>query len=333
MNPLQRLLENLNAKRLAMPIAVYPGASLVNVNVQEIVSDPEAQVATAIALHRRYNTAVVMSAMDLSVEAQAFGCEVMSSPTEVPSVAGKIIHNFSDAQALKIPTIGSGRTNVYLQTVKKLKRFVPQAIVLGGCIGPFSLAGRLIGLSEALANTINDPPLLHCVLEKCTDFLISYLNSFKENGADGVIMAEPAAGLLSPRSMTVFSSNYISKIIKNVDSSHFFIILHNCAARPVHLDAKIAANAQIYHFGPLMEMPAALRKVNTNALVCGNLDPTSVFVQSTPEQIKNQTHELLELTKTFKNFIISSGCDIPPSAPISNIDAFFEEVQRWNGLL
>lgn len=31
----------------------------------------------------------------------------------------------------------------------------------------------------------------------------------------------------------------------------------------------------------------------------------------------------------YKNFVISSGCDIPPATPWENIDAFFEAVNEF----
>jgi uroporphyrinogen decarboxylase len=34
--------------------------------------------------------------------------------------------------------------------------------------------------------------------KKVTDFIIEYIGSFKQAGANGVVIAEPAAGLLSP---------------------------------------------------------------------------------------------------------------------------------------
>ncbi|HBG17492.1 MAG TPA: hypothetical protein DDW93_11970 [Firmicutes bacterium] len=41
-------------------------------------------------------------------------------------------------------------------------------------------------------------------------------------------------------------------------------------------------------------------------------------------------HILLEKTSNYNNFIISSGCDIPPETPMENIDAFFEIVRKYN---
>ena len=74
--------------------------------------------------------------------------------------------------------------------------------MLGGCIGPFSLAARLVGVTEAMELTLADPALMHVVIEKAARFLADYARAFRAAGADGLIMAEPAAGLLSPRGMS-----------------------------------------------------------------------------------------------------------------------------------
>jgi uroporphyrinogen decarboxylase len=49
--------------------------------------------------------------------------------------------------------------------------------------------------------------------------------------------------------------------------------------------------------------------------------------------MKNKTWELLEETAIYKNFVISSGCDIPPGTPIENIDAFFKTLDKFNSNL
>jgi len=42
------------------------------------------------------------------------------------------------------------------------------------------------------------------------------------------------------------------------------------------------------------------------------------------------TRALLEATRPYKNFVISSGCDIPPSSPLANLNAFFRAVGEFN---
>jgi uroporphyrinogen decarboxylase len=310
-------------RRIAMPIAVYPGLALTWARVCDVVSDPEAQVAAQVALHERYQTPLVLSAMDLSAEAEAFGCSLYRSENEIPSVTGRLVTTQEQARQLAVPQPGDKRTAVHLEAVRRLRTLPDQPLVLAGCIGPFSLAARLVGVSEAMELTVTDPDLIHAVLDKSVAFLIEYIRAFRAAGADGIIMAEPAAGLLSPRSMTVNSTTHIKTIAAALSDEHFAFILHNCAAKLLHLPAILETGLKSFHFGAPMDLAAALGKVPSDVVLCGNLDPSAVFCQSTSEEVQARTSSLLAATARQRNFVLSSGCDIPPNAPLANLDAFY----------
>ena len=72
-----------------------------------------------------------------------------------------------------------------------------------------------------------------------------------------------------------------------------------------------------------------LEKMPDNVLVMGNVDPVSSFRNGTPESIRNDTLQLLNSCGEHPNFVISSGCDIPPATPWENIDAFFAAVDEF----
>lgn len=312
-----------SSQRLAMPIAVYPGLALTGAKVCDVVTNPQAQFDAQIALHERYRTPFVLSAMDLSAEAEAFGCTIHSSETEIPSVTGRLVTGLEQAQKLSVPQPGDKRTAVYLETVRRLRQLPDQPLVFGGCIGPFSLAARLVGVSEAMEMTVTEPDLVRVLLEKSTAFLTAYVRAFRQAGADGIIMAEPAAGLLSPGSMSRFSSACIKKIGAAVADGHFSLILHNCAARLLHLPAVLETGLKSFHFGAPMDIVAALGKVPADVVLCGNLDPTGVFVQLPPAEITARVTGLLSATAAHRNYVLSSGCDVPPNTPPASLDAFY----------
>ena len=311
----------------AMPIGAYAGLALSGARVRDVVTNPRAQFEIQSALRGRYRAPVVLSAMDLSAEADAFGCAVRLSDHEVPSISDRLVKNRDDADRLPVPEPGDRRTGVYLEAVRLLRHVPGHPLVLGGCIGPFSLAARIVGVKEAMELTVLDPDLMHRVLEKSARFLAAYVRAFSDAGAHGLIMAEPAAGLLSPRSMTVFSSDYIRQIAAAVDPSRFTLILHNCAAKLVHLPAMLATGLTAFHFGAPMDLPAALGKVPDKVILCGNLDPAAVFCQMTPEEVSARTTALLAATAGHRNFVISSGCDLPPDSWLASLDAFFDAVK------
>ncbi len=311
-------------QRVALPIAVYPGLALTAARVRDVVTNAQAQFDAQAALHDRYRTAVALSAMDLSVEAEAFGCSIHMSDTEVPSVTGRRVTSLEQAQRLAVPKPGDRRTGVYLETVRLLKKLPDKPLVLGGCIGPFSLAARLVGVSEAMELTVTDPELIHTLVEKASAFLAAYLRAFKDAGADGVIMAEPAGGLLSPRGLAAYSAAYINTIGAGGADGHFALILHNCAARLLHLPSLLQSGVSTFHFGAPMDMVAALGKVPADVVVCGNLDPSGVFVQLKPAEVAARADALLRATAPHRNFVLSSGCDLPPNTPLAGLDAFYQ---------
>ena len=313
-------------RRLALPIATYPGLALTGATVREAVNNPQAQFDAVAALHARYQSPVVLSAMDLSAEAEAFGCTLHFAEDEIPSVTGRLVTNLEQASKLPVPQPGDRRTAVYLETVRRLKRLPSRPLVLAGCIGPFSLASRLVGVSDALELTLAEPDFMQVVLEKSTAFLTAYARAFKAAGADGVIMAEPAAGLLSPRGLLANSSVYVKRIAAAVEDGEFALILHNCAARLLHLPAILETGLTSFHFGAPMDLPAALSKVGPDVVLCGNLDPTAVFCQLAPAEVTARARDLLAHTAPHRNCVLSSGCDIPAGAPLASLDAFYAAV-------
>jgi len=316
--------------RLALPIATYPALALTGVKVSDIVTNPQAQYDAQAALRQRHHSPFALSAMDLSAEAEAFGCTIAMSDSEIPTVTGRLVTSLEQAEQLAVPQPGDRRTSVYLEAVRRLSKLSGEPFVFSGCIGPFSLAARLVGVSEAMELTIADPELMHTLLGKSAAFLTAYLQAFRAAGAHGVIMAEPAAGLLSPRALSAFSSAYVRRIAAEAGGDSFSIVLHNCAAKLLHLPAILESGLQAFHFGAPMDLAGALNQVPPEVVLCGNLDPTGVFVQLPPSAVAARAAQLLSATTMHRNFVISSGCDLPPTTPLANVDALYEALNQAN---
>jgi uroporphyrinogen decarboxylase len=316
--------------RLAMPIGVYAGLEITGGTVRDIVTDPKAQADAVLALHEKLRTPVLLTAMDLSAESEAFGCEIRMSPTEIPTVIGRKVTGPADLKALPAPKPGDARTAVHLEAARLIRKAVV-APVVGCMIGPFSLAGRIFGVSEALEATALEPETVLTLLEKVVEFQIAYARAFRETGVSAVVVAEPAAGLLSPAALGRFSAPFVKRIVEGAQTRDFAIMLHNCGAKLVHLDKVLESGAEIYHFGAPMDIVAALERVAGQVILGGNLDPAAVFHGGTPESVRTATLALLDATKDHKNFFISSGCDIPPGTPLANLEAFYKAVADFSG--
>ncbi len=325
-------LENLRDSKVkkAMPVLSFPCVSLMGITVKELTSNSDLQAKGMKMVADRVDSAASVSMMDLSVEAEAFGSTIRFSDFEIPTVMGSIVNDEEDADALKIPAVGTARTGEYIKAIEKTCKLITDRPVFAGVIGPFSLAGRLLDVTEALVKCYTEPDCVHKTMEKVTSFLIEYIKAYKEVGANGVVIAEPLTGLLSPEMAVEFSEPYVRKIVDAVQDDEFIVIYHNCGDNTIQMISSILnTGAAAYHFGNSISMKEMLGKIPRDIVVMGNVDPSAQFCNGTPESIRAETQRIMSECSEYQNFVISSGCDIPPASKWENIDAFFKTVSDF----
>lgn len=319
-------------EKKAIPILSFPIASKMGITVSELLADSDTQAKGMKLLSDMVDTWASVSFMDLSVEAEAFGSKIKFEENEVPTVTEGVIRTKEDAEALEIPKVGAARTGIYIEGIEKAMRLITDKPVLAGCIGPFSLTGRLMDITEAMIKCRRDPEFLHVILKKVTKFLIEYINAYKAVGANGIAMAEPLAGLLSPKFIGEFSSVYVKEIIASVQDDNFIVLYHNCGENTIKaVDEILSTGADCYHFGNAINMAEMLEKMPEDVVVMGNVDPAVQFCNGTPKSIRNETLRIMMECCGHKNFVISSGCDIPANSPWENIESFFGTVKEFYG--
>ena len=317
-------------KRVALPIMTHPGIEYIGKTVREAVTDGQTHFEAIKALAERYPSAASTVIMDLTVEAEAFGAKILIPEEEIPTVTERLVSDAASVEALQVPSLDAGRVPEYLKANRLAAEAITDRPVLAGCIGPFSLAGRLYDMSEIMVAIYIGPDVIMSLLDKCTAFLIDYCKALKATGVAGVVMAEPAAGLLSDEDHMVYATPYIQQIVEAVQDDDFTIVLHNCGNMGQCTHAMVECGARALHYGNPVDIPQALTEVPEDMMVMGNLDPVGVLQQATPEAVAAATTDLLEKTAGAKNFIISTGCDLPPAVPEANIKAFFDAVEAYN---
>lgn len=320
-------------RRFVVPIMTHPGISLCGCTVCEAVTDGYKHAEVIKKLNDVYPADASTAIMDLTVEAEAFGAEVIFPENEIPSVKGRLVTDRQQVTNLAVPDLESGRVKAFLTTDRIVRQAICDTPVFAGCIGPFSLAGRLFGMSELMMALYIEPDTIQILLDKCTQFLELYIGEIKKTGVAGVIIAEPAAGLVSNDDCYSYSSVYIKKLVSLFQDDDFMIILHNCGNSGHCTDAMVRSDAAALHFGNQIDMVQALRDCPSDRLVMGNLDPVGILKMSDPECVYNETLSLLERTSDRKNYVLSTGCDVPPHVPEDNIKAFYNAIKKYNSVV
>ena len=314
----------------ALPVMTHPGIEMNGHTVREAVSNGRVHYEAVMTLTKRYNSVAAATIMDLTTEAEAFGAEIAFSDEAVPAVVGHMLPDVESINRLQVPSLSAGRIPQYLKANLLAAREIIDRPLFAGCIGPFSLAGRLYDMSGIMMLIYENPDAAHTLLAKCTQFIEKYCQALKQTGANGVMMAEPAAGLMSNDDCQNFSSAYVKYIVNKVQDENFIVILHNCGNTGQCTQAMVSTGAAAYHFGNKCKMEEVIKDVPSTALAMGNIDPVSIFKDGMPFQMRQTVTDLLEKMRPYPNFVLSSGCDTPPLTPLANIDAFFESLAAFN---
>ena len=323
--------QQINDKiRIAIPIMTHPGIEMIGKKVKDAVQDGGVHAEAIKKMNEIFPTAATTVIMDLTLEAEAFGCQIEFQENDMPHILGRLVSNAEDIENLKVPDLSAGRFPEYLKANRLTAERTNDKPVFAGAIGPFSLAGRLYDMSEIMVGCYIEPDAIRCLLDKCTELIQKYCLELKRIGCSGVVIAEPAAGLLSNDDCQTFSSDYVKRIVDAVQDDTFMVVLHNCGNKGHCTEAMINTGANAFHFGNAIDMVDTLINCPKDKLIMGNIDPVGVMKMKSSNEVKAYVSDLLNRTSGFDNFVLSTGCDLPPHVPTENIEAFFEALVEFN---
>lgn len=171
------------------------------------------------------------------------------------------------------------------------------------------------------------PAKLEAIVEFCASVIKTYANALVDAGADCICILEPTGVIFSPDLFEIFSAKYVKRISDSYRKHGVETIYHICGNSAHLIDAMVSAGVG----GLSLDSPdTGLDFVNVadrvpqEVVLIGNVNPTAVMKDSDPDTVYETTRELMNSMAQFPNFIVSTGCDLPPGTPLENIDAFMQ---------
>ncbi len=318
------LLRELSTKLgrpLVIPLMGYPGIQLTQSTIKQNEFNWGLHFWSVYELARRFEPDGIFFMMDLAVEANALGLPVRFPLWESPSVEFPMVKQTTDLnQFLSLDPLKDGRVAAFVETMRLMSS---QLDILKGAyvIGPFTLAGLLIGANDIAMATITDKETVLGVLEFCLGTISRYARALAAAGCDMIAILEPTAVMLSPQSYWQFSGQFVKRLI---ESMSVFPILHICGDTRHLLPEMVKTGAKGLSLDSLVDFSAAIKSVPADVYLIGNIDPVRVMLQETPKGVGRAVGDLLQTMAAHENFILSTGCDLPPETPLENIEAFMQ---------
>ena len=313
-------------RRLVVPLVGFPGINLTGCTVKLAQQNFGEHYKVLKAIAETFKPDAVFPLMDLSVEANALGRYTIFPKAESATVIREEFHIEDLNAAAQVNILFDTRLLGYVETIKLINLGLPPSILRGAYVtGPYTLAALLLGADEAARATIEHSEALTELCRLTTNKILDYIRLLISAGAQIICVLEPSAVMLGPFQFEQFSERYVKLIVDSCAFSGVSLVYHICG-NTMHLIEKMTESGvdalSLDSAETGVDLIIAAQKVSEKIILMGNINPTGTILTGTPEEVEIEVCRLLERMKPFKNYILSTGCDLPQDTPAENIKAF-----------
>jgi uroporphyrinogen decarboxylase len=327
-NSLERVVAAVRMQpvdRVPVIAQVFAHAAVAGgVAIEDYVRDGETLARCQLDALRKYGYDAVFSVMGTSVETEALGSVLHYAEDWYPSVESYALSPQGDWSGLCVPDPHrSGRMPEMLRALGILRRELQDEVPVIGCIlGPFTLAGQLLGLENALYLAADSPGRLEQLLDFSTGALIRFGRAQIEAGAHLPMVFDPAASpaVIPPAFFREFELPRLRRLFQALkEAGAIANWLHIAGPAAGILPYYAGAGVDIANFDYNVSMAEARDQLPGTCLD-GNIKSLA-FVEGSPGDIAEASGKLLSFFRDRGGFILSSGCEIPPESRPENIAA------------
>ena len=327
----RRFLSGLLGGRKGDRIAVANPTSIVSIELMEKVGiffpeahlDPRKMAELAAAGHEILGFDTIMPEFSVQQEAEALGCAVdWGSPDMMPDAK---THPMKDLEDPHIPEylLEKPSMKVVLQALELLrKNYGAHVGILGKVMGPWTLSYHLVGVEEFLVWTLLRPDKVRRFLDRLKEVTISFARAQLQAGADAVVIADHATGdLVGPKTYQEFLLPLHQEMNQRIGGPTILHICGNCSDR---LRLFVEAGFDAYHFEWQVDAKRAVRVVNHEISLIGNISNRDALFEGTPEDVYKQARYSIEAGVD----ILAPECAVPLQTPIANLRAIVEAARE-----
>lgn len=261
-------------------------------------------------------------------EAGDLGLLVCFPEDSQPEISGTLIERRQDIDRLAWPDPRRGRLmSDRINAISEFKRLRPDIVAMGACEGPFALANTLMGIERTMMCLYDDPDFLREVMDWIEPHTLAFVGAQIDAGADMIFVGDGLASQISPQAYVDQVLESERRLVNSIQSRGVPVRLHICGNVGGILPHLAGAGARFIDIDfpvDLRAACAAAAEKSPGSFVVGNINPVSVLLRGTPDDVRQACRACERSAEGFDNFILAPGCEVPPRTPPENYQAMIE---------
>jgi uroporphyrinogen decarboxylase len=336
MTPLERFSAYAQGRPMdrlpCVPIVGNTAARVIGVKVSEFRGNGQLIAKAQVAAYRRFGYDVIRILTDLYKQAEAVGAKVHYPDDETAYLAEPAIHTAGEIASLKIADpYKDGHLPHHLEAMHRAFELVGHEVPVNGALtGPLTTASFLIGTENLARLMLKSPAAVHDLCEIAFQGALAYAKAILATGCSPSLTdAMCSTTVISPRQFKEFGFPYLKRLVDFLHGRNKTVTLHICGKTQPIWEAMADTGADCLSIDNAADLTAAKLAVGSRVRIMGNIPPSEIVLQGTPEQVKNAVRScVLKAWDNPKGYIIASGCSLPVETPFSNIDAMLEAARE-----
>jgi len=307
-----------------VPVAPLLGThavALAGITYEAASADPKAQAHALLRAVELYRPDAIFTLMDLSVEPEALGAELMASVNR-----SRIVARHLPPEALLTDDLESviltARVPVFVETVQLLRAALGDAVMVSALVsGPLTAAANALGIETIARMLRRQRETLADMLERLTRACMAVASAHLEAGAHGIMVLEPCAtsGILGPDDLSSLLLVRLQALAERIRRHDGIGFLHICGDCRASLPGLADSRFDVLSLDAPVGLMRAREVVGRRIALMGNLDVRHLLPRGTPESVHDAAKLLARELGSEGGFILSGGCEVPPETPRENL--------------
>lgn len=330
MNGRERILAHLAGEAIdqlpLMPITMQFACDQIGARYKDYCQDYRVLVEAQLRTAERFNLDYVNTMSDPAREASDCGATVAWFDNQPVAIRedNALLSEKRKLARLKVPDpLGGGRMHNAIQAVDLLHARAGQEKLIEGWIeGPCAEGSDLRGINSLMLDFFDDPVFVRELFEFVIEMEMHFAQAQIEAGADAIGIGDAAASLVGPAIYEEFVWPYEKRLVDGIHALGAKVRLHICGNTRKILESMGKLGCDIVDLDSLVPIDEARRKMGTNQILLGNLNPVSVLRDGPTDKITEGI--ALCHKQAGERFIIGAGCEVPRETPREHFQAMVD---------
>jgi uroporphyrinogen decarboxylase len=300
-----------------------------------LATNPELACEVTLQPLRRFDLDAAILFSDILTIPDAMGLGLSFAEGEGPRFAHPV-RTSADIAKLAVPDMGSSLRYV-MDAVSLIRKELDGSVPLIGFSGsPWTLACYMVegggsdNFARIKAMALNEPALLHRLLDVVTESVIAYLSTQRDAGAQALQIFDTWGGMLAPHLYREFSLRYLQRIARTLErgvgADKTPLILFGKGNAP-YLEELAASGAEGLGVDWTVSLEEARRRTGDRVALQGNLDPATLY--ASPEAIRAEVKRTLDSYGPGPGHIFNLGHGMSPDMDPEHVRVLVDAVHEY----